>query len=93
MIGRFWKPKGDIVELDASAFHGFAEPGYAKAVWNYTVEVGRGGLELATETRVACTDPSVRPAFRRYWRVVGPFSGLIRRRTLTLIKDEAEAPG
>jgi hypothetical protein len=41
-----------------------------------------GGAVLSTETRVLATDAASRRAFRRYWLVVGPFSGLIRRRWL-----------
>jgi hypothetical protein len=33
---------------------------------------------LSTETRVACGDEGARRRFGRYWRVVAPFSGLIR---------------
>jgi hypothetical protein len=40
------------------------------------------GALLATETRVAAVDAAARRTFRRYWLVVGPFSGLIRRRWL-----------
>jgi hypothetical protein len=41
-----------------------------------------GGTLLSTETRVSATNSTARRAFRGYWRVVGPFSGLIRRRWL-----------
>ena len=41
-----------------------------------------GGALLATETRVAAVDADARRAFRRYWLVGGPCSGLIRRRGL-----------
>jgi hypothetical protein len=37
---------------------------------------------LRTETRVEAGDPRSRRAFRRYWFVVGPFSGFIRQRWL-----------
>jgi hypothetical protein len=37
---------------------------------------------LETETRIAAADEEARAAFLRYWRVVAPFSGLIRRRWL-----------
>jgi hypothetical protein len=41
-----------------------------------------GGCILSTETRVLAVDAAALRAFRRYWLVVGPFSGLIRRRWL-----------
>jgi hypothetical protein len=46
---------------------------------------------LATETRVHVPDPASRRKFARYWRVVGPFSGLIRVLVLRAAKRRAEA--
>jgi hypothetical protein len=46
---------------------------------------------LATETRVHVPDPASRRKFARYWRVVGPFSGLIRVFVLRAAKRRAEA--
>jgi len=43
---------------------------------------GADGSRLGTETRVTARDRRVRVAFRVYWLIVGPFSGLIRRRWL-----------
>lgn len=95
LMGRFWTPGGGIVRLEPQAFAAFEEPGYAKAVWNFrVVHAGGGGSMVSTETRVRCTDARARRSFRRYWLVVGPFSALIRRRALALIRTEAErAPG
>ena len=47
------------------------------------------GRTLTTETRVAAVDDAARRAFTRYWRVVGPFSGLIRQRWLRAIANTA----
>ena len=44
---------------------------------------------LTTETRVLLTDERSRRAFRRYWLVIRPFSGLIRRNWLTAIVRRA----
>lgn len=46
---------------------------------------------LSTETRVHVADPAARRRFARYWRVVRPFSGLIRILMLRAAKREAEA--
>lgn len=43
------------------------------------------GGELSTETRVQAVDAESRRTFLRYWRVIGPFSALIRRRWLKRI--------
>jgi hypothetical protein len=40
------------------------------------------GAQLSTETRIQAVDEAARRAFARYWRIVGPFSGVIRRRSL-----------
>jgi len=46
---------------------------------------------LATETRVHVPDPVSRRKFARYWRVVRPFSGVIRMGVLRAAKRRAEA--
>jgi len=47
---------------------------------------------LTTETRVLCSGTAALRSFKRYWLVVGPFSGLIRRHILRAIARVAEAP-
>jgi hypothetical protein len=46
---------------------------------------------VATETRIVCTDEASRRAFLRYWRVIRPFSGLIRLEMLRLLRNAAES--
>jgi hypothetical protein len=46
---------------------------------------------LTTETRVHVEDAAARRSFRRYWRVIRPFSGLIRIVILRAAKRRAEA--
>jgi hypothetical protein len=50
-----------------------------------------GGSRLTTETRVAAVDQHARRRFLRYWRVIHPFSALIRRRWLRAIARSALA--
>jgi hypothetical protein len=90
LTGRFWRPTGGLVRLTPEEFTAFAEPGWAQAVWNFRVTPAPQGTRLLTETRVRTTDLAARRAFRRYWRIVGPFSAVIRRRALDLIAAEAE---
>jgi hypothetical protein len=47
--------------------------------------------ELSTETRVACYGNAARRKFLLYWRVVEPFSGLIRWSLLRGVRRAAEA--
>jgi hypothetical protein len=91
VIGQFWKLSGGRFCEDAAAFDAFDQPGYAKAVWNFSlVDVGQNVTRLATETRVVCSDRSSRFRFRLYWTLIGPFSGLIRREVLRTIRAKVE---
>ena len=83
-IGQPWK----LARRQPSArrrLRTFAEPGYAKMALNYRLENGM----LTTETRVLLTDADARRSFRRYWLVIRPFSGLIRRAWLRAIVRRA----
>jgi hypothetical protein len=91
LVGQFWKPSGELRRLDARGFKGFSEPGFAKAVWNFSLtEQPDHSVLLATETRVYCMDDSSRRRFRLYWRLIGAFSGLIRKEILQIVKRNAE---
>ncbi|HJP64996.1 MAG TPA: hypothetical protein VKA30_01680 [Actinomycetota bacterium] len=90
-IGKFWRAAGGVRRIDAADFVPFDQPGYAKGVMNFRVRAARGGAStVSTETRVLCTDAGARRAFHRYWRLIGPFSSLIRRRALAMVKADAE---
>jgi hypothetical protein len=90
VVGRFWTPTGQVIPLDGEAFRAFECPGYAKAVWDFRVTaVPGGGARLSTETRILCLDAASRRRFRRYWRVIRPFSGLIRVALLRAVAREA----
>lgn len=94
LVGRFWSPFPEIQAIQPEAFIEFNQPGVAKAAGNLAfipLEGGRG-VRVSTETRIYCTCEESRRRFRRYWRLIGPFSGLIRKEWLRLIKRRAEAP-
>jgi hypothetical protein len=93
IVGRFWTPSGGVVSVEPGDFTTFDEPGYAKAAWNFRIRPAwEGSCLVTTETRILCTDDRSRRTFRRYWRVVRPFSGSVRRRALHLVKRQAEGP-
>jgi hypothetical protein len=73
--GTPWRPGGGIRSFAS------AEPGQVRMVTDFRSD----GERLTTETRVEALDDAARRAFLRYWRVVGPFSALIRRRWLKQI--------
>ena len=95
VLGRPWTPRGGHAprladQADPAAyFAGFDEPGWVKVVANFQVGAG----QLTTETRVLATDERSRRAFARYWRLIRPFSGLIRRRWLAAIARRATRSG
>jgi hypothetical protein len=75
-------------------FRELAAPGVAKAVMNFRMEPdGDGAWFLSTETRVHATDASARRRFGRYWALIRPGSGFIRRMWLRAIKRRAESRG
>ena len=70
----------------------YREPGAIKVAFNFNVEeAGGGSSTISTETRVVATDDSTRTGMSRYWRLIVPGSGLLRRQWLDGIKKRAES--
>jgi len=84
-VGKPWLVRGSM--LKGENFADFDEPGYAKMAMDLRYIDGR----LVTETRVFLTSRDARRAFRAYWLVIRPFSGLTRRSWLRAAKRSAEA--
>jgi len=83
-IGQPWKLRGGARPRGVD-FRTFDEPGFAKMALDWRFVDGT----LTTENRVQLTDANARRAFRRYWLVIRPFSGLIRRAWLREIARRA----
>ena len=91
-VGRFWRAGGERRSIDPARFREPAPRGTAKAAWSISVSsLPNGGTQLRTETRVLCADSDARRSFRRYWLLIKPFSGLIRREMLAAVRSAAEA--
>jgi hypothetical protein len=91
LVGQFWQSTGGLVPIrSADAFADYREPGVAKLVMNFSVEVQDGQTRLSTTTRVHCPDAGSRRRFTPYWLLIRPASGLIRRRGLKRVKAIAE---
>ena len=90
LAGRFWTPWADLQDVNAENFREFNKEGYAKAVWNFSIEETPDGSDLRTETRIKCIGDSSRRCFGIYWTFVQPFSGWIRMEMLKAIKRNAE---
>jgi hypothetical protein len=90
---RPWEPEVIFHGLPPAEFVEFEEPGWAKIVWTLEVEpLGPHRSRFVTRTRVHTTDAVARERFRRYWAALSPGILLIRRASLSLVKNEAERP-
>lgn len=89
-VGRFWRPAGGLLRVNPADFRDFAEPGFAKAAFNFRLERVDGHTRVTTETRIATTDEHARRRFGTYWRVIHPGSVLIRIAWLRAIRRRAE---
>jgi hypothetical protein len=90
-VGQPWRVTGGKMPRLAGAeeWLAFDKPGYAKAVMNFRAD----GARLTTETRVHIEDADSRRRFARYWRVIRPFSGVIRRVWLRAAASRLAAAG
>lgn len=90
LVGKFWTLGGRLQKVNSHNFREFNKKGFAKAVWNFSVD-GKGNETcLTTETRIRCLDDASRRSFGFYWTFIQPFSGLIRREMLKIVKKKAE---
>lgn len=92
-IGRPWQLAPDpgpvVSSLDQLAT--FDEPGWLVCGMDFTLHPLSGHrTRLATSTVCAPTDDHARRAFARYWRLIRPFSGLIRLDMLRAVARRAE---
>jgi hypothetical protein len=94
-IGQPWRlagGRGMVAVVDGNDFAAFDRAGYAKMAANFRLAplAGARATRLSTETRVACTDATSARRFARYWWLIRPASGTIRRSWLAVIKRRAE---
>ncbi|MGH9675014.1 MAG: hypothetical protein ACRD44_17720, partial [Bryobacteraceae bacterium] len=78
-----WRPPDRPTPEGFKALHA---PGFALAAMNFRVE--DTGL-VTTETRVFATDDAARRRFAVYWRLIYPWSALLRRTWLRAIARRA----
>jgi hypothetical protein len=93
VCGKFWRPTGNIASATLKDFNRPVPPGFARALWNFSLEERAGVTILTTETRVICGDLSSRRKFAAYWLFVRPFSGLIRRIMLSRVREASTSHG
>lgn len=90
LAGQPWNNVG--VRLTPEEFRNWAPPHSVKVAANFLIEdAGNGRSRLITETRVAASDASARNRMARYWALIYPGSGMIRRSLLYAIRERAES--
>jgi len=93
MVGQPWVNGRPPLLHDPADFAAFHAPASVRIAFNLLiVDDGNGWSRLITETRVQGTDAAGTRTMARYWRVIYPGSGMIRRMWLNAIRDRAKAP-
>jgi hypothetical protein len=93
LVGKFWRPVIEYAALERSEFRAFAEPGWAKTVYDLQLNRIDNAHTLLTGTmRTATTDDRARRWFRRYWTLgVGAGAHVLVDGLLDLVAEQAEA--
>ena len=92
MVGQPWVNGPPPAVHDAAGFDAFHAPASVRIAFNLLIaDDGNGWSRLTTETRVQGTDSAGARTMARYWRLIYPGSGMIRRMWLNAIRDRAEA--
>jgi hypothetical protein len=94
LTGQFWRLRSGGRDVGrprtAEEYLAYDRPDVCKAAIDFRIaELGDGRCRLSTETRVHVEDPASRRAFRRYWLVIRPFSGLTRILFLRAVRRQA----
>ena len=91
IVGQFWKPAANTIEINGlEEFLAFKRDGFSKAALNLRITPQRDGLcLLSTETRVLSYGRA-KARFGSYWKLIQPFSAMIRREVLRKIKKKSE---
>jgi hypothetical protein len=94
-IGRVWRKSSALLHAPSSReeFLAFNSPDCLAVVANFLIsDVEQAGFVIVrTESRTKALSEQARNNFAPYWRIIRPFSGLIRRVWLSAIKRRAES--
>ena len=89
LAGQPWANKG--VRLTPDEFRTWSPGANVKIAANFKMEdLGNGRTRVITETRVAGNDEAARRKMGKYWALIYPGSGLIRRGLLRAVQERAE---
>lgn len=93
LTGAFWRPDYGLVEIRSpEQFRMHGRNDVCSLVMGFdTGSDAAGRTVLRTETRVFCPTAAVRRQFAPYWYLIRPVSGMIRRRMLARVRQQAES--
>jgi hypothetical protein len=90
MAGQPWNNRA--VHLTPDEFKQWAAPESVKIAFNFRIEdAGERDCRVVTETRVLAVDDAARVKMAKYWRLIYPGSGMIRRGMLNAVRVRAES--
>jgi hypothetical protein len=89
MVAQPWTPSGHVQHVNKEEFDRFEQKDYVKMVWNASFHKSEGGTLARTETRILGMSPSSKKKFGIYWFFIKPFSGIIRKEMLKLVKKQS----
>lgn len=90
LVGQPWRPSGNLQRLSATELLDFDQPGFVRVLWSFSFDSQPEGCRVHTSTEIYATDRRAQRSFGRYWWLVKPFSGMMRRSMLRSIKRCAE---
>lgn len=95
LVGTFWRPVINFARVDREEFRDFAEPGYAKTIYELSVRALPDGRTLLSGLmRTATTDEHARRMFRRYWTLgVGSGAHVLVNGVIDRAREIAESAG
>ena len=93
LVGKFWRPVIEYVDVAANGFKAFHEPGYAKTVYSLSVRhLEEHQTLLAGAMRTQTTDDNARTWFQRYWTFgVGSGAHVLVNGLLEVTREKAES--
>lgn len=92
LAGQPWSSARRPKIRDAAGYQAFQDPESVKVAFNLKIEdQGGGWSRVTTETRIRATDDTARRIMARYWRLVYPGSGMIRRMWMNAVRTRAES--
>ncbi len=93
-IGRVWEKSSVLLQapVNREEFLAFNSPDCLLVAANFLITDADqdGFVTVRTESRIKALSEQARKNFTPYWRIIRPFSGLIRRVWLSAIKRRAE---